>query len=100
MADTRATDNTGERNEGKMKKPTNPVTDPIPADSFSNLVNKSLHQENRTNFPRRSGSTATIYAELKESSEKELMEKINNRTKPKPKLFKTKIGKLKNLRFW
>ena len=82
MADTMATDNTGERNEGKMKKPTNPVIDPIPADSFSNLVNESLHQENRTNFPRRSGSTATIYAELKESSEKELMEKINikNRT--------------------
>jgi len=77
MADTMATDNTGERNEGKMKKPTNPVTDPIPADSFSNLVNESLHQDNRTNFPRRSGSTATIYAELKESSEKELMEKIN-----------------------
>ena len=79
MADTMATDNNGEKNEEKMKKPTNLVTDPIPADSFSNLVNESLHQENRASIPRRSGSTATIYAELKESSERELMEKINTK---------------------
>ena len=75
-----ARENNGERNEEKMKKLTNPASDPIPADSFSNLVNESLHQDQirkTINLPRRSGSTATIYAELKETSEKELMEKIN-----------------------
>ena len=80
MADTMARENNGERNEEKMKKLTNPASDPIPADSFSNLVNESLHQDQirkTINLPRRSGSTATIYEELKETSEKELMEKIN-----------------------
>lgn len=75
-----ARENNGERNEEKMKKLTNPASDPIPADSFSNLVNESLHQDQirkTINLPRRSGSTATIYEELKETSEKELMEKIN-----------------------
>ena len=81
-----ATENNGERNEKKTKKLTNPGSDPIPADSFSNLVNESLHQEQirkPITLPhRRSGSTATIYAELKETSEKELMEqmKIKNQT--------------------
>ena len=85
MVDTMATENNGERNEKKTKKLTNPGSDPIPADSFSNLVNESLNQEQirkPITLPRRSGSTATIYAELKETSEKELMEqmKIKNQT--------------------
>ena len=100
MADTMATDNNGGKNEEKMKKPTNLVTDPIPADSFSNLVNESLHQENRASIPRRSGSTATIYAELKESSERELMEKINTKNQTIEKQSETiqsQDGKIKEL---